>query len=296
MKPLLLKRSFENNSSFYYSHYHSEYFDRPWHYHKEIELVYISKSSGTKFIANHIQPFEDGDLTLIGADVPHFFKNDDWYYEKQVANSASCIFIHFDPAMLGEKTLSMPEFVNINKLFTDSAQGLQILGNTKKEVVKLLIDMDSQDYTKKLLSLLQILYLISKGENVKPILKIPYVVKNNHLHADKMNKIFDFIMQHYTKDIYLEEVASRLNMSTATFSRYFKTHTSKTFSEYIIEMRINRACKLLVENNHSVSEIGFMCGFENRANFYRHFKKQTGKVPKEYLKYWSRIDIKKNEF
>jgi len=89
-------------------------------------------------------------------------------------------------------------------------------------------------------------------------------------------------MKHYKNEIYIEEIASKLNMSVGSFSRYFKHHTRKTFSNYVTEIRISQACQMLIEDRHSVSEIGYMVGFENQSNFYRHFKKYTALTPKEY--------------
>jgi len=281
MRPLLFKLPFPNNTSFYYSKYDCDYFERPWHFHKEFELVYIVKSTGTKFIGNQVQPFEDGDLTLIGADIPHLFRNDEVYYDTNNRNQASSIFIHFNPSFLGNSFFEIPEFIKIRKLLHDASLGLQIEGATKKSVVSIMIAMETQDAAQKIMSLLQILDTLSKGKEVQPILNLPFVGKSSH-DAEKVNKVFNYIMLNYTREIYLKEIADQLHMSTAAFSRYFKTHTAKTFSDYVTEIRINHACKLLIEKNYTVSEIGFMCGFENRANFYRHFKKQIGKVPKEY--------------
>lgn len=281
MRPLLFKLPFPNNTSFYYSKYDCDYFERPWHFHKEFELVYIVKSTGTKFIGNQVQPFEDGDLTLIGADIPHLFRNDEVYYDANNRNQASSIFIHFNPSFLGNSFFEIPEFIKIRKLLHDASLGLQIEGATKKSVVSIMIAMETQDAAQKIMSLLQILDTLSKGKEVQPILNIPFVGKSSH-DAEKVNKVFNYIMLNYTREIYLKEIADQLHMSTAAFSRYFKTHTAKTFSDFVTEIRINHACKLLIEKNYTVSEIGFMCGFENRANFYRHFKKQIGKVPKEY--------------
>jgi AraC-like DNA-binding protein len=148
--------------------------------------------------------------------------------------------------------------------------------------------MEALDSTKKILSLLEILEILSTGEDVSTILNVPFVGKSNH-HADRINKVFDYIMLNYTQEIYVKQIADELHMSTSAFSRYFKTHTSKTFSDYVTEIRINFACKLLIEDNFSVSEIGFMSGFENRTNFYRHFKKQVGMVPKDYKSAFEKV-------
>ena len=94
--------------------------------------------------------------------------------------------------------------------------------------------------------------------------------------------VIQFILKNYKNDIYIEEIASKLNMSIASFSRYFKHHTHKTFSNYVTEIRISHACRLMMDSHYNISEICYMSGFENQSNFYRHFKKFTGVIPKEY--------------
>ncbi|MCC7030235.1 MAG: helix-turn-helix transcriptional regulator, partial [Chitinophagaceae bacterium] len=98
----------------------------------------------------------------------------------------------------------------------------------------------------------------------------------------RIDLVFQFIMKNFKNEIYIEEIASRLNMSVGSFSRYFRHHTRKTFSNYVTEIRISHGCQLLIEDRHRVSEIGYLIGFENQSNFYRHFKKYTGLTPKEY--------------
>ncbi|HEX8546395.1 MAG TPA: AraC family transcriptional regulator [Cytophagaceae bacterium] len=288
MRPQLFKLPYAKDTSFYYSKYDCDYFEKPWHFHKEFELVYIIKSKGTKFIGNKVLSFDEGDLTLIGADVPHLFRNDEIYYEQNFKNQASCIFIHFDPSVWGGQFIELPEFKKVKKILKEASLALTIEGNTKKLIVDKLERMEALDSTKKILSLLEILEILSTGEDVSTILNVPFVGKSNH-HADRINKVFDYIMLNYTQEIYVKQIADELHMSTSAFSRYFKTHTSKTFSDYVTEIRINFACKLLIEDNFSVSEIGFMSGFENRTNFYRHFKKQVGMVPKDYKSAFEKV-------
>ncbi len=288
MRPQLLKLPFPNSSSFYYSRYDCNYFDRPWHFHKELELVYIAKSKGTKFIGNQVCRFEDGDLTFIGRDIPHYYRNDEMYYEPGSIDQASSIFIHFNPLFLGNYFFDIPEFKKIKKLLSYASLALQIEGETKSKVIEILIRIEFEDAAKRILSLLQILDILSTSTHLKPILSTAFIGKNNH-DADKINKVFNYIMVNYTREIYLQEIADELHMSPAAFSRYFKAHTLKTFSEYVTEIRINHACKLLMEKNYNVSEIALMSGFDNRANFYRHFKNQMSKTPKDFLRQFIKL-------
>ncbi len=290
MKPQLHKLPIASNSSFFYSKYDCDYYERPWHFHKEFELVLITKSTGKKFIGNKVSQFEAGDLTLIGSDVPHLFRNDDFHYDLANKMMASSIFIHFTEDFLGEKFFQIPEMIRVKHVLDKSSLGLNIVGSLQKNIVEQLHEMDSQNPSKKLITLLEILLSLSNSSDIQTILPVGFSA-NHHGDTDKINKVFEHIMQNYKKEIYVTDIANELNMSVASFSRYFKNHTRKTFSDYVTEIRISHACKLLMENNHSVSEISFMSGFENMSNFYRHFKKHIGVIPKDYKNMFRRAMV-----
>ncbi len=281
MKPQLHRLPIADNTSFFYSKYECNYYERPWHFHKEFELVLITKSTGKKFIGNRVHQFEAGDLTLIGSDVPHLFRNDDYHYDAANAMQASSIFIHFTEDFLGDKFFHVPEMKLVKRILEKSSLGLHIIGTTQKKIAEKLHSMQAESGSERLLSLLQILLTIAQSSEVHTILATGFSA-NHHGDTDKINKVFEYIMMNYKKEIYVTDIAAQLNMSVASFSRYFKNHTRKTFLDYVTEIRIGHACKLLMENNHSVSEIGYMSGFENMSNFYRHFKKHIGIIPKEY--------------
>ena len=280
-KAQLHKLPVNENSSFFYSKDDYNYFPRPWHFHKEFELVLITKSTGKKFIGNVVGEFEPGDLNLIGSDIPHLFRNDDYFYQAENKMQAGSIFIHFTKDFLGEKFFSIPEMTMVLRVMEKSSLGLNVSGNTQAIVSKKLNQMQNESPSYRLISLLEILLVIGESAEVKTILPVGYSTKQKG-DTDKINKVFEHIMLNYKKEIYIKDIASQLSMTQASFSRYFKNHTRKTFSDYVTEIRIGHACKMLMENNHNINEISFMSGFENLSNFYTHFKKCIGITPKEY--------------
>lgn len=281
MRPQLHKLPFSSDASFLYRKWDCDYFDKPWHIHKEYELVLINKGSGTKFIGDKVSGFREEDLTFIGSNIPHLYRNDEEYYEKRNDLKASSIFIHFTMDFLGSHFFDIPEMNLVNALLRKSSLALEVGGKTKKCIITRLQDMNEESPAERLLSLLEILMKLSYSNDVKTLLSSGFIASNTG-STDKINKVFEFIMKNYTKEIYVEEIASQLNMSVASFSRYFKNHTRKTFSDYVTEIRIGYACRLIMENNYSISEISYQCGFENLSNFYRHFRKIIGIIPKDY--------------
>ncbi|HRP31458.1 MAG TPA: AraC family transcriptional regulator [Agriterribacter sp.] len=280
MKPQLHKLVAEPDSSFVYRHWECSHFDKPWHFHKEYELSLIEKSEGTRFVGDQINRFQAGDLILIGPNIPHLYRNGEQYYKSSKPNAKS-IFIHFTDDFLGKNFFDLPEMKLVRRLLNRSNMGLVIEGSTAEEVSCKLIEMESDNPVKRLMKLLDILILLSTSKQLTNILSQEFTVNNNK-DAARIDLVFQFLMKNYKNEIYIEEIASKLNMSVGSFSRYFKHHTRKTFSNYVTEIRISQACQMLIEDRHSVSEIGYMVGFENQSNFYRHFKKYTALTPKEY--------------
>jgi len=291
MEPILSKIPFSSDASFLYKKFDCDYFNDPWHFHKEYELVMINKSTGTKFIGDNVSHFEEGDITLIGSNIPHLLRNrEEFRIKNKTSGGAGAIYIHFTKDFLGSRFFDIPEMKLVHKLLERSSLALELFGKTKKYTVDKLHDMYDENPTQRLLSFLEILIKLSQSRELKPLLSTGYLA-NNSGDTDKINNVFEFIMKNYTNEIYVQEIASKLNMSVASFSRYFKQHTRKTFSDYVTEIRIGHACRLLMENNHSISEISYKSGFDNLSNFYRHFRKITGIIPKEYRVRFLKISV-----
>jgi len=281
MKPQLHKLPVDADASFLYKTLDCNYFTNPWHFHKEFELVLIDKSSGTRFIGDNVCHFEDGDLCLIGSNIPHLYRNGEEYYAKNSKLKARSVFIHFTRDFLGGHFFEIPEMKLVNRLLEKAPLAFDIQGKTKEFTCERLYRMQSEKPAQRLLSLLEILIKLSHSHELHSLLSAGFSA-NTSGDSDKINQAFQFILKNYTEEIYIQDIASKLNMSVAAFSRYFKHHTRKTFSDFVTEIRIGHACKMLMENNYSISEISYQSGFENLSNFYRHFKKITGIIPKEY--------------
>jgi AraC-like DNA-binding protein len=283
ISPTLHKLPVSSNSSFVYQQWDCDNFDKPWHYHKEYELVLINQGKGMRFIGDNVSLFQENDLAFIGSDIPHLYRNNAEYYCDKEAPKCRSTFIHFTKEFLGNAFFQVPEMVLVRRLLDRSSLALEVQGAAKKYTIEKLKGMYEQSSADRLLSLLEILINLSESHELKPLLSSGYTV-NNTGDTEKINNAFEFILKNYGEKIYEKDIASKLNMSTASFSRYFKQHTRKTFSDYVTEIRIGQACRLLMENNYGISEICYLCGFENLSNFYRHFKRIVGIIPREYRK------------
>ncbi len=293
MKPHFIRR---NNNVFHESF--SIKFDvlphflRLWHYHNEVELVHIIKSTGTRFIGDSIQPIEQGELVLLGKNLPHKWQNDQKYFELGSTLTAESINVHFQPDFLGDSLGQVSELKPLEKLLKNARLGIQFTGESKLTVPPLLHQMHRiESGFERLMLLLRILKILSDEKDFTYITSLGYVntLGNSDNSASptsrRMAKVYDFVMNNFQNQISLEEVAQTASMNKSAFCRYFKSVSDKPFSRYLNEIRIGYACKLLLEQDRkSITEICFECGYNNLSNFHIQFRKLKHVSPSEFLK------------
>jgi len=254
-----------------------------WHYHPELELVYIIKGEGTRFVGDNIDRFESGDLVLLNSNLPHVWKSDEEYFKPESKKMVAAIVIHFQVDFLGSQLWNVPEFSMINKLLESSGSGISFLVPSRHPIKKLLINIPNLSPFDRLLMLLTILNLLSTMEKQKNLSGIAYAENSLQNKSERLDKINNFIINNFKNEIPLEKVAAVANMTIASLCRYFKKKTRKTLTEFINEVRIGYACKLLIDGKYSISDICYQCGYNNPSYFNRQFKKITQINPGQYL-------------
>lgn len=283
MKPALEHLPKEEGHSFVVKFFDYHYYPTPWHYHPEYEIVMVTESTGKRFIGDHISDFKPGNLALLGPNIPHTYKNDDKYYESGSTLRAQSIVIHFTEASLGRDFLELPEAAVMKTLFEKSLSGLDISGKTHKKVSAKLFDILSLTGMKRWLCLVDILLDISGSKHVEPITKTAQIA-HNEKESSRLCKVLEWVTTHFEKGISLSEAAAIADMNENAFSRFFSQRTRKTFSAFVQELRLQKAAKLLVENNMSVTEVCYECGYNNISNFNRQFLHHYQMNPMSYRK------------
>jgi AraC-like DNA-binding protein len=259
------------------------YFYNKWHFHPEFELTYIIHGKGNRFVGDSIEFFEDGDLVLIGANLPHVWKNDSSYFEGRDDQIAMANVIQFLPKFFGETFYSLKELGNIRILFEKSALGLKIEGDTKVQVVHLMSKIfETENSLKRLCILLEVLELIAVSEDLKQLSSQAFVDAYQKFDTQKINKVYEFTLNQYHRKILIEEAAMVATMSIPNFCKYFKSRTQKTYVQFLTEVRIGFACRMLIENKKSVQQIAFDCGFHNLSNFNRNFRLLKKMTPNDF--------------
>jgi AraC-like DNA-binding protein len=276
MKPQLLKITPPPNASFNFFIQDTLYFGTPWHYHPEYEIVLVLESTGKKFVGSNISSFKPGDLCMIGSYLPHYYRNEERYYAKETALRAKSLVIHFLEDFMGSKFFELPECQNLKNLLDRSKRGLNFGSKTLKKVASKIEGMKELNGVYRLMELISILNVLSEAEDIKELNTNPMSLQNE-VDSARINDVLSYIVQNYQHEIQLGEVAKLANMSESAFSRYFKKRTRRTFSQFVTEIRIEHACKLLVQDKMSISAVSLESGFNNLSNFNRQFKlvKQT---------------------
>ena len=289
MKAQFHKVPVDMQRSFTIRHHQKPHFDTTWHYHPELELVYIIRGEGVRLIGDNISPFSLGEIVLVGANLPHVWRCSTEYFQHNPNLQAEAIVLQFTPECLGRFLLNLPEAYLIPKLFEKAKSGLLISGEAKTRLEPLMRAAVHATDLDRIILLLSILRIISETTDIQTITSEHHAFKqSNESDVQRIDKVYHYTMSNYQKDIMLEEVAAITNLSITSFCRYFKLITKKTYYDFLTEIRISQACRLLIEDKLPTEIICFDCGFNNKSNFYRHFKKITELTPLEYKRKYLR--------
>jgi AraC-like DNA-binding protein len=272
MKPQIQKLTLSGHSSFVADRFITPYFETPWHYHPEYEIVLIIEGRGKRFIGNHVSDYEVGDLCLLGPNLPHLFR-------KENANAiGGSLVIHFKEEFAGKEFGLIPEMQKIRIFLNKSRMGIQLNGRTKDLISKQMIRLTDLQGMERLICLLELLSEAADSDEYE-LLSSPEIIGQNSRDNDRLNNVFDYVMRNFRNEINMHEIASLANMSYSGFCRYFKNRTKKNFSHFVNEIRIGYACKRLMETDSSVGMICFESGYNNMTNFIDQFKKIVKSTP-----------------
>ncbi|MDN3204387.1 AraC family transcriptional regulator [Algoriphagus sediminis] len=284
MKKPLKKSRIPNTNALVIKDLVAPFFDVNWHFHSEYQLFTVLEGKGTRFVGDSIKPFREGDMVLTGPNLPHLWRNDKAYFQPKSDLFTRGIVIYFPKSFLNDSIFRFEEFEDIALLLEQSNYGVEIRGETNHMVQNLMLEMLEQKGSGQVIRLLQILQLIASSDQVELIANPGYINSHKESERDRMGKVHDYVMNHFQGKVSLKEVADLTNLSDSAFSRFFKARMNRSFSDFLTEVRIAHACKLLHESDTNISEVAFASGFHTLSNFNRLFLKRTNKTPLEYRK------------
>lgn len=275
MQTLIQKLPLDKESSFLARTYRTPYFETPYHQHIEYELMVIKESYGTAFVGNYIGEYQTGDVYLHCANLPH------WFRKKDAGMTGSSMVIQFREDFVGNNFFDSPELKSIKKLLAISSRGVILSGNLRKRIGKKLIQIEHKSNFCKLIDLLTMLYEISISHEYHYV-SHSEIVNYSAYDQGLIHLIFEFTMQNFKRKIKLDEVALLANKSISAFCQYFKKNTKLSYIGFLTQIRIAHACKLLRSTDLPVTDICYESGFNNWANFSKHFKEHCKMSPTKY--------------
>lgn len=282
MKPQLLKVNAGPAYSFSVRQDQVPYINNRWHYHQEIELIHFREGSGIQFIGDSIKPFQSGDVLLLGPEIPHYWNFADHYFKDDCIQKPDVRVAHFQEYFWGKDFLDLPENQPVKKMLQEARRGIQLHGKTRETVAALLEQMLAAPRSRRILLLIEALFIIAESQEISLLSSIGFQPQFKESGDDRIDAIHQFSLQHYRKKIQIEEIAAIANMSRNSFCRFFKTKTGKTYTEFLTEIKVGVACRLLLENRLGIKQICYESGFHNFASFHKSFKQITKKTPLQY--------------
>lgn len=279
MKPILEKLAPTFGTSFMLKQFDEtkqNQSDTFWHYHPEIELVYVNRGSGRRMVGSHVSHYRNGTLVLIGGNLPHCGFTD------TLRNGQEETVIQFLPSFLGAYFMDVPELKQIQALLQKADSGIGFKGEDKRRIGAKVSQLAKLSGFKRLLGLLEVLQELAEATDYQLLNATGFTLEAKVEDNERINTVFNFVQNEFHRQISLEEVAELTHMTRQSFSRYFKKITGKTFVTFLLEYRISHAAKLLHENKLSILDVSFACGFHNFSHFTRKFKQFTGRTPSNY--------------
>ncbi|GLU42877.1 AraC family transcriptional regulator [Allomuricauda sp. NBRC 101325] len=276
MKVLPFKIPKPSDEALVYQIDHERIFYDHLHQHEEIQISYIAKGSGSLVVADSISDYQEGDVLVIGGFVPHAFKSDASASSKSIMHT-----LFFDINSFGKDFFGITDLASTKEFFKKSEMGIRVVSN-KEVIIEAFRKLKSQNKVEQIATLLLVISEIMKAQT-QPLSSFVYRKTFSDDEGKRMNDVFKHAMEKFNEPIELDEIAQVANMSKNAFCRYFKRRTNKTFFQFLIEIRIENACKLILSQPElAISAVSDQCGFNNIANFNRKFKELKGCSPTQF--------------
>ncbi|HXE11919.1 MAG TPA: AraC family transcriptional regulator [Bryobacteraceae bacterium] len=280
MKPFFEKVRVNDGCSWTVFDRRLESFPFEWHYHPEYELTLTLNSRGQRYIGDHIAAYGDGDLVLVGPNLPHT-----WCSREKIDGAAPhrAIVLWFHPSLAEEMIARRPEFAAVQGMLSSSASGLAFDGKSRKRASQLIRALPGLAPCDRLISLLSILSVLAEGRVGKPLSSaFPNSVQKPLEDQDSIDRVLAHIHKHYREPIALDDLAECARASVSTLQRLFKRHARMPITDYIAQLRLGQACSMMINSEKPITIIAEEVGYHNYANFERQFRKFKSVTPREF--------------
>ncbi len=280
MKPLIEKLPVDQHHSFVARTYRTPHFEVPWHQHPEFELILFTEGEGNAFVGNHVGNFNTGDIYFLGSNLPHTFRKsgDDLI--------TSAVVVQFMGTLLGRDFMVLPECRAIRKMMETAAVGLKLGPQSADKLAPLVTALENAAGFARILLLWQCISLIADSKDYTLLSTQSMATLDNRQQA-RIDRVFQYTIDHYSDPIQLETVAAFSGMSVPAFCNYFRKCTKKTYIEFLNEVRIGKACQQLIDTPKTIASIAYESGYNTLTNFNKQFMKIHRMQPGQYRKAFS---------
>ncbi|HVW13558.1 MAG TPA: AraC family transcriptional regulator [Mucilaginibacter sp.] len=294
MKVLQFTIPVAHDKSVIVQHDQMQHFYPHLHRHKEAQVTWIQEGEGTLIAGNHMHVFGPGEIFLIGPDQPHLFKSNPEYFQQGSPRSVQALTVFFNPDGILHALFDLPEMRAMKDFLQQYRQGFRLPDEYATKVSDIMLSVQHTSGAGEIVLFLQLLQVLQSVTPLPEPLSAPGVSKGiTENEGIRISNIYNYILQRYSENITLDDVAREACMTPQAFCRYFKKHTRQTFVSFLNQMRINEACKKLTGNKYeSISVVAYKCGFNSITNFNRVFKGIIGRSPREYVdNYFNKVTL-----
>lgn len=284
MQELLEQIKLNPNESYYIGIFQDHIDQSRWHYHQEFELSFITEGSGSRIVGDSVEEFHPGDLIFIGPRIPHV-----WFSGAPVLNQHSgrtleSVYLLFNQEILPGGLTSLPEFVHVNRAIQLSERGIRITGDTLNQVSRIMLQLPYLNSMKRLMLFYEIMNIIGESDSFTFLASADYIKTRFESTNKRVKNIHEFLMANYREEINLKEIAGLVHMAPASACRFFKSSTGLSIFEYLNKIKIDLACKLLLNTELNIVDISYDSGFNNLSHFNKQFRKFLGQTPSQFRK------------
>lgn len=283
MPAYLEKIRFKEDESLFIEVFQDNLEKSTWHYHNHYEISFITEGTGKRIVADSMEEFNPGDLVFIGPNLPHV-----WIADKRsegpTIRTLETVFLQFTSKTVPEQLLALPEFKFIKRALDASERGIQITGQTLNEVSEIMLQLPYLSSFERMIYFFRLMDILGKSDRFNFLASEEYL----KVHFKPVNKriavIHEYFMNHYREEVNLARLAALVHMAEGSLCRFFKATMGMTLFEYLNLLKVEFACKLLMDEDMNIQDVCFDSGFNNLSHFNKQFRKATGMPPTEYRK------------
>jgi len=284
MKAQLIEVDLHKRQLISFKKIEQKHFITPFHFHELCEMNYVVESFGKRIVGDNISNFSSGDFVLMSSNLPHIWYNDSLYFNDSSLAPAKAIVTYFSPDFLTGLSNDNQYASRIQDLLDKAKRGVRFFGNTQKNAIEKLHAITDKNPLEKIIDFLAIINLLLESKEFECLASVGYYHTFNEKDTQRMNNVYQYLIKNFSETISLSQIASVANLTPPAFCNFFKKKTQKSFTEFLNELRVGHACKLLQNQELSISDVCFQSGYQNMTNFNNFFKKITKQTPSQYRK------------